>query len=878
MKNSGYCLSLICLFISLCIYGCKDNAEESITEIFEIATEDLIQNFSKDAANVSISITTNLNVDNWEAKVTDKWLRATQFKNSLKISVDANIGSNRRTANVKVSSATKHYTITVTQYSASDIVIEEDIQVKPYAGKASEEETDPDRSIEHSFDDKFIADGGVPYHSKWGQSADFPVILEYYFEGNTDIDYFIYHTNSGNGTFGKFDVYTQTKENTEYVHQGSYDFNMRNSPSIASLKTPVKATKVKFEVHSGKNGYVSCDEMQFFKKNKKNTLEEQLLTVFTDITCSEIKPDVTQEQIEALPEFFIQTASALKDDSYNKWEKEFRIREYCPYSSADEWADKLMTRKYGDLDNPTGIYVNEGDEVVVLVGDTHGQSISIQNIGEETSKGYAQTSVNGDIYPLKEGVNKLTAKQTGMLFVMYNTNIQNPDAQPIKIHIPLGGGKVCGFFSLKEHQTNEKYKELIDKADYKYFCVIGNAIILYFHHKQLKAAVPYDILSSIELWDNMIQWQQELMGIEDVHPKQMNNHIFAISPEGGYMWASEGRIGFVYTVLGDILRKSYLMASRNSWGPAHEIGHCNQTRPGVLWGGNTEVTNNIMSEYIQTTIFGQPSRIQVEDMGITYRNRYSKAWSGIIATGSPHADFQNLGKNNANDVFCKLVPFWQLELYFGKVLGRTPLQQADKGGFYPEVYEYARNKDYTGMTHGEIQLDFVYACSKISGMNLLDFFTKWGFLTPVDKELDDYGKKQLTVTQDMIDALKQKVNALGGTRPDVALEYISDNTYELYKTKPAIIKGENATHAPKTFTVGSGDNAVTYNGETITIKNWTNVVTYEVKDETGKFILICSGENAPSSTDTFTIPVRWKDGFQLSAVSVTGERIEIPMN
>lgn len=182
------------------------------------------------------------------------------------------------------------------------------------------------------------------------------------------------------------------------------------------------------------------------------------------------------------------------------------------------------------------------------------------------------------------------------------------------------------------------------------------------------------------------------------------------------------------------------------------------------------------------------------------------------------------------------------------------------------------------MSHGEIQLDFVYACSKISSMNLLDFFTKWGFLTPVDKELDDYGKKQLTVTQDMIDALKQKVNALGGTQPDVALEYISDNTYELYKTKPAIIKGENATHSPKTFTVGSGDNAVTYNGETITIKNWTNVVAYEVKDETGKFVLICSGENTPSSVDTFTIPVRWKEGFKLSAVSVTGERIEIPMN
>ena len=227
------------------------------------------------------------------------------------------------------------------------------------------------------------------------------------------------------------------------------------------------------------------------------------------------------------------------------------------------------------------------------------------------------------------------------------------------------------------------------------------------------------------------------------------------------------------------------------------------------------------------------------------------------------------------------VQYDQGEARFGQVRGTSAdlSSVTINGNRLPSAEGDTRNVQlYTGMTHGEIQLDFVYACSKISGMNLLDFFTKWGFLTPVDKELDDYGKKQLTVTQDMIDALKQKVNALGGTRPDVALEYISDNTYELYKTKPAIIKGENATHAPKTFTVGSGDNAVTYNGETITIKNWTNVVTYEVKDETGKFILICSGENAPSSVDTFTIPVRWKDGFRLSAVSVTGERIDIPMN
>ena len=854
MKNSGYCLSLICLFISLCLYGCKDNAEESITEIFEIATEDLIQNFSKDAANVSISITTNLNVDNWEAKVTDKWLRATQFKNSLKISVDANIGSNRRTANVKVSSATKHYTITVTQYSASDIVIEEDIQVKPYAGKASEEETDPDRSIEHSFDDKFIADGGVPYHSKWGQSADFPVILEYYFEGNTDIDYFIYHTNSGNGTFGKFDVYTQTKENTEYVHQGSYDFNMRNSPSIASLKTPVKATKVKFEVHSGKNGYVSCDEMQFFKKNKKNTLEEQLLTVFTDITCSEIKPDVTQEQIEALPEFFIQTASALKDDSYNKWEKEFRIREYYPYSSADEWADKLMTRKYGDLDNPTGIYVNEGDEVVVLVGNTHGQSISIQNIGEETSKGYAQTSVNGDIYPLKEGVNKLTAKQTGMLFVMYNTNIQNPDAQPIKIHIPLGGGKVCGFFSLKEHQTNEKYKELIDKADYKYFCVIGNAIILYFHHKQLKAAVPYDILSSIELWDNMIQWQQELKGIEDVYPKQMNNHIFAISPEGGYMWASEGRIGFVYTALGDILRKSYLMASRNSWGPAHEIGHVHQGA--INWASTTESSNNLFSNY---TIykFGQNCSRGTELAVPEYAANVKKATLVFrrCVENKAWCDFGTDYQGEDPEMHARMN--WQLWNYYHRC-GYNPQ-------FFPTLFKLMRENRVSTQDPGENQMMYARMACRAANENLTDFFERWGFFVPISMKVNQYGTYNYIVTDAMIKETKEFMKQFPA--PKHAFYYLEDRK----KGDPGL-----DTTPPDVgyFTQFAEDMKITkqitytISGHQVNVQNGEQAVAFEIKENDNlKYFGTSFQFEVPNTISP--------DRVKLYAVQADGVRIEM---
>ena len=43
-----------------------------------------------------------------------------------------------------------------------------------------------------------------------------------------------------------------------------------------------------------------------------------------------------------------------------------------------------MTKKYSDLDNPTGISVKAGDDIIVLVGDTYGQNISMQE--QNTSK------------------------------------------------------------------------------------------------------------------------------------------------------------------------------------------------------------------------------------------------------------------------------------------------------------------------------------------------------------------------------------------------------------------------------------------------------------------------------------------------------------
>ena len=443
------------LLLILSSSGCKEK-ENLKDRIFSIEEADMNQEFGSTPENKIILIKTNLSLNDWKAESEANWLFLSTQEDasqgaSLKISATANTSGERRTAVVKLLSPVQNYILNVTQYGSSDIVLSEDIKVQPSGGKASEFQ--PGQGIENTWDGKFSADGANPYHSVWGQSANFPVTLEYYFQGGADIDYLIYYTRAGNGNFGELDLLIATDEgHSNWTKYGTYNFRMQNAPSKISFKTTQKVTGIKFEVKSGAGNFVSCDEMEFYRYNQENTLENTLLTVFSDVTCSALKEGVTDEQINALPDYFVRLAKALQNNTYDPHEKEFRIREYAPYSIPEEWATKLMTKKYSNLDNPTGISVQQGDEIIVLVGDTHGQQISLQSIWESGEE-YKQTNVSGEVYFLSPGINKLTMRKEGQLFVMYNTDLTSPDAQPVKIHIPMGSGKVTGFFDLKEAEA-----------------------------------------------------------------------------------------------------------------------------------------------------------------------------------------------------------------------------------------------------------------------------------------------------------------------------------------------------------------------------------------------------------------------------------------
>ena len=744
-------------------------------------------------------------------------------------------------------------TVSVTQHGLNEYNadtgedIKGDIKLKVKDGTASSFQGGGE--IEKSFD----GDYSTIYHSSWNNSGSnyFPITLTYNLEEVSDVDYLVYYprTDGANGKFKEVEI-QYSEDGSAFTPLADKDFLGSASATKVLFDAPVRAKSFRFIVKTGAGdgqGFASCAEMEFYAKNPEAF---DYSTLFADETCSELKAGITEADIEKCEFPFFKNLAYYMIKG--KYEPEFRVGEFKAYPNPDIQSGTHKTNPYSLLDNPTGISVKANENLIVLVGDTHGYDISlkVQNLDAPESDGFG-----GVTYPLSRGTNKLTISEKGLVYVMYHTRtLDDAAALPVKIH--FASGTVNGYFDSQKHEG--RWNELLGKATDKYFDVVGKYAHMTFETNDYRKYAANNGNELIDLYDQIALNEMQLLGLEK-YDKMFKNRIYLNVMYHSFMYATAYHTAYNQSTMGDVCDPNVLKTT-GCWGPAHEIGHCNQTRPGVKWIGLTEVTNNIMSEYVQTTIFGQPSRIQTEDMGAVYRNRYSKAWNGIIVPKASHADFKNL--DDSDDVFCKLVPFWQLELYFGKVLGRTPLQQSDRGGFYPDVFEYARTKDYGGMSEGQIQMDFVYNCCVAAQVNLLDFFEKWGFLTPVDRSIEDYDTKTLKVTEEMVDELKKKVENLGYDKlQNIALEYISDNTWELYKNKPEVISGTNATRS----------------GNTITIKNWQNVVAYEVKDQTGKLVFVSSGETTSSTTDMFTLSGNWDSSYKLYAVSAAGKRTEIPV-
>lgn len=591
------------------------------------------------------------------------------------------------------------------------------------------------------------------------------------------MDYFVYKPrgSGNNGNWKKFDLYVSTAQKENYEKIASYDFTGSSSSSKISFAEPLKGVKsFRFEVNEAVGGVVSCGEMEFYR----NAAPVAGLTeVFADELCSELRADVDQRKIDGLENsFFRMIAQSLYDKTYDL---EYRVQTYEPYREINDLATEMKTSGYNPFENPTGIYFKDGEEAVVILGNTNGEQVNLKVYDFDAVR-QGNSTPDPVSYPLNEGINKLRIVHGGLSYIEYYTPNWRT-ASALKLHI--ASGKVNGYYD-KHRDALANWREILNKATYGCIDIKGDRINLVFGVNSVKTHCD-DLGDLIQSYDNIVKLEHELMGL-DQHNRRPKNHMFGRVTKDG-LFADGWGAGWYEGCMNELANAA---KSKGNWAIAHELGHVNQISPGLKWVSTTEVTNNVYSVCVRYQ-FGRDSMpLEQEKCNDGNNNnvlggRFNSYLNYGIIKGEQW--LCQKGQDNMDpskypyggDHFVKLCPLWQLLLYYREIVG------GEKRDWYGDVAEIVRNTDELQLTNGQLQLNFMRNTMDVVKEDLTDFFIKAGMLKPIDKELDDYARGQMTITQTDCDELVKYASKYPKPATPV-LYYLSANSEKSFKDKLAV--------------------------------------------------------------------------------------------
>ena len=665
------------------------------------------------------------------------------------------------------------------------------------------------------------------------------------------MDYFVYKPrgSGNNGNWKKFDLYVSTAQKENYEKIASYDFTGSSSSSKISFAEPLKGVKsFRFEVNEAVGGVVSCGEMEFYR----NAAPVAGLTeVFADELCSELRADVDQRKIDGLENnFFRMIAQSLYDKTYDL---EYRVQTYEPYREINDLATEMKTSGYNPFENPTGIYFKDGEEAVVILGNTNGEQVNLKVYDFDAVR-QGNSTPDPVSYPLNEGINKLRIVHGGLSYIEYYTPNWRT-ASALKLHI--ASGKVNGYYD-KHRDALANWREILNKATYGCIDIKGDRINLVFGVNSVKTHCD-DLGDLIQSYDNIVKLEHELMGL-DQHNRRPKNHMFGRVTKDG-LFADGWGAGWYEGCMNELANAA---KSKGNWAIAHELGHVNQISPGLKWVSTTEVTNNVYSVCVRYQ-FGRDSMpLEQEKCNDGNNNnvlggRFNSYLNYGIIKGEQW--LCQKGQDNMDpskypyggDHFVKLCPLWQLLLYYREIVG------GEKRDWYGDVAEIVRNTDESQLTNGQLQLNFMRNTMDVVKEDLTDFFIKAGMLKPIDKELDDYARGQMTITQTDCDELVKYASKYPKPATPV-LYYLSANSEKSFKDKLAVEGTYN-------------EGVKVRNNGWIVINHdvWKNAVVFETYQGDELRYAAIVGTDSPDLSET---KVCYPEGStRIEAVSWDGKRI-----
>ncbi len=527
------------------------------------------------------------------------------------------------------------------------------------------------------------------------------------------------------------------------------------------------------------------------------TISDTYLAFFTDASATELKSEyqaMTDDELRAamttsaIPTGLQNEAIKVKNNTWDAWEKEFRVADYKIFSDANDWASYMQTMTWGVINNPTGVVAENGDVVYAVVGSDipEGTTLTL-----EARKYYDVSNGATQSITLQKGLNALPVANDGShIYVRYESDFgtvtkDNKASHPnvadypaLNIHVI--GGQVHGYVNSAKH-TDDDWVSMRESGLFwaEQTDLLGNCAQVRLQ-TDFATANGDRIIRLIDMYDWYVGNELDVMGVtavpeeykdlpdadlayEDLYPKKVNNRLLCISKkdEGGNPYGSSYHIYVPGS--GNYLYDNLKNKDGGSiWVFGHEWGHVNQGPINIA--ASNEASNNLYPNILANRGGYSTSRgWNVQELQRKMANERSVNASGTYESQFGVTNDNYLEKcgeyswprtvlswDNIGKHFTPAQMFYQLYLYY-HAAGHNPL-------FYPRLFNEMRkdplrqNADGNKITGWSDYLHFAMKACDAAGENLEDFFDGWGFFVPVDNYfVECYSQWYITTTQEQIE-------------------------------------------------------------------------------------------------------------------------------
>ncbi|HHV43081.1 MAG TPA: hypothetical protein GXX57_00230 [Firmicutes bacterium] len=351
---------------------------------------------------------------------------------------------------------------------------------------------------------------------------------------------------------------------------------------------------------------------------------------------------------------------------------------------------------------PSGVYKKADEPLVITVSSTDQENLPKVVISAPVLSHYVDGNKDG--IQLQEGRNVIAVPEAGVVHFINESHKTDHPPQ-----VTIEGGYPFTYFVLGEHTIEDWYAMLEKYRDIPAIELVGTRVMITASFDTAKDIDdPVQLLQYI---DEAIAVANKVSGLDEEdpdprhRPSAYRQHMRENNAPGTYMYMFLNHTGYYPDAFKSILNTQSF--TKNGWGPWHEFGHTYQQNP-WRWDGLGEVTVNIYSFSIERH-FGNRSRLEREGC-------YQRAFAYF---NQPDRNY-----NQIDDVFLKLVMFWQLDLAFGE-------------DFYPQLHRAYRElpPDQQPQRDSEKIQQFITMASQVANRNLTPFFEVWGLRpTPQTRE------------------------------------------------------------------------------------------------------------------------------------------------